>query len=764
MADNLLDKASILLTPTAYNDGSMLSIKPENGDGDFDFSRSSAATRVNAQGLVENVQIISSELVSNGDFSQIGTEEVLNGNFSQEGSEQISNGSFDTDTKWTTNTGWSISGGSANCDGTQSGNTTLVQQNGIKGAIIDFVVGKTYKVNFDIVVTSGVITQLEVASGVDGNDITTSGNYTTYITAVSTNDRFTITANSDFIGSIDNVSVKEVGQNWSFGTGWGMGDGKAVKESGVSSYLLQSMILPTPNTYKVTFTVSDYVSGDVKWGFTSTTASIFGTPRTSNGTYTEYFSHDSDTIALRFRASSDFEGSITNISVKEVGQDWTFGTGWSIGDSSLNAIGAGDYAKQTNVSAQNTNAILKVQWTQDITSGTRLRFFPRNYNDSATETVLSGSATDGGVYNNTNCTGSGTYTIYVSVTDGFSFKLLAESGNNATITNVSVKEVTDDTDLPRIDYTDGCGNWLLEPQSTNLIPYSEDFSLWANGTTYTTQNYSVSPSGEQNASRCLFTGANQNIQLSFSNSAETTASIYVKGVSGETIRFGTSFQENNFTLDGTWQRLSITRSVSPYSFAISISTYGGATARDIEIWGAQVENLSYATSYIPTNGATSTRLQDLATNSGNASLINSTEGVLYCEAATLVDPTGIMVIGLSDGTLANRISITFHSTLNRIQVYSQKNSSQLFNIDTTSVSKTNFNKVAISYSSTSAKLFVNGTLVASATPSDMFAANTLDRVNFDVGNGSLNFYGKTKALAVYKEALTDAELQSLTTI
>ena len=29
MADNLLDKASILLTPTAYNDGSMLAVKPE---------------------------------------------------------------------------------------------------------------------------------------------------------------------------------------------------------------------------------------------------------------------------------------------------------------------------------------------------------------------------------------------------------------------------------------------------------------------------------------------------------------------------------------------------------------------------------------------------------------------------------------------------------------------------------------------------------------------------------------------------------------
>ena len=58
----------------------------EDLSGDFKLERNSAATRVNAQGLVENVQIISPELVSNGNFSQIGTEEVLNGNFSQEGS------------------------------------------------------------------------------------------------------------------------------------------------------------------------------------------------------------------------------------------------------------------------------------------------------------------------------------------------------------------------------------------------------------------------------------------------------------------------------------------------------------------------------------------------------------------------------------------------------------------------------------------------------------------------------------------------------
>ena len=86
---NLLDKASIILTPTAYNNGEALCVKPSDGSGDFDFSRNSAATRVNAQGLVENVQILSSNLVQNGRLFGGGcTEEVSNGSFShREGSE-----------------------------------------------------------------------------------------------------------------------------------------------------------------------------------------------------------------------------------------------------------------------------------------------------------------------------------------------------------------------------------------------------------------------------------------------------------------------------------------------------------------------------------------------------------------------------------------------------------------------------------------------------------------------------------------------------
>ena len=112
----------------------------EDLSGDMYFSRNSAATRVNAQGLVENVQILSSNLVQNGSFSQIGAEEVTNGSFSQEGSELVTNGGFDTDSDWTLS-GWNISGGSANNDGINTGN---INQN------IGLQQNKFYKISISI--------------------------------------------------------------------------------------------------------------------------------------------------------------------------------------------------------------------------------------------------------------------------------------------------------------------------------------------------------------------------------------------------------------------------------------------------------------------------------------------------------------------------------------------------------------------------------------------------------------------------------------
>ncbi len=50
---NLYDKSSLVLIPSGIKDGKIYSQRPENGDGDFTFSRSTSATRVGPSGLIE---------------------------------------------------------------------------------------------------------------------------------------------------------------------------------------------------------------------------------------------------------------------------------------------------------------------------------------------------------------------------------------------------------------------------------------------------------------------------------------------------------------------------------------------------------------------------------------------------------------------------------------------------------------------------------------------------------------------------------------
>ena len=240
---NLLDKASIILTPTAYDDGKVLAAKPSEAPyGDFDFTRNSSATRVNAQGLVEDVQILSSNLVQNGDFSEIGSEEVTNGNFSQEGSEQITNGSFATDSDWTKGTGWSIGGGKAISNGT-SGNLYQV------GTVTP---NKQYKI--EATVSNYVSGNAEVSAGaVPRGQMSANGTYTFYQTA-STTSNFFVVSNS-FNGSIDNVSVKGVGQGWTLGSGWSIGEDKAI-HTGALSLIGKVNLLTIGKSYKITFDLS----------------------------------------------------------------------------------------------------------------------------------------------------------------------------------------------------------------------------------------------------------------------------------------------------------------------------------------------------------------------------------------------------------------------------------------------------------------------------------------------------------------------------
>ena len=88
-------------------------------------------------------------------------------------------------------------------------------------------------------------------------------------------------------------------------------------------------------------------------------------------------------------------------------------------------------------------------------------------------------------------------------------------------------------------------------------------------------------------------------------------------------------QSNQINVTTEWQRYEL-QEVSN-SFYVVDFRGSGVNLDTVYAWGGQLEEGSYATSYIPTSGSTVTRSADVANNSGNADLFNDSEGVLYAE-------------------------------------------------------------------------------------------------------------------------------------
>ena len=358
------------------------------------------------------------------------------------------------------------------------------------------------------------------------------------------------------------------------------------------------------------------------------------------------------------------------------------------------------------------------------------------------------------------------------------------------IDNVSVKESTKNN-LARVDYDGTASSLLVEPERTNLIQYSEDFSnaAWVTlGTITVTPNDGTSPLGGMSADKVLGLDSISAISLIVSGTigTEYTSSVYIKNVDSimssllirnttTVVSCGLNWSGNiltsvtnntgvtTFTNEGGgWYRLKSTYIAieSPqrtryYPTKTSISS-------SIMLWGAQLEAGSYATSYIPTDGDTVTRLQDQYEKTGISDLINSEEGVLFVEMAALSDSGTDRKITLSDGNVSNQVIIGFSRFASNInaEIYSG-GVLQTSGWGGTGVTQTNNNKFAISWGSGTMKFYINGSPMSPQT--GITSPIGLNSLKFSLGNNTLNMFGKVKQLQVFKTALTDKELQTLTT-
>ena len=403
----------------------------------------------------------------------------------------------------------------------------------------------------------------------------------------------------------------------------------------------------------------------------------------------------------------------------------------------------------------------------------------------------------------------GTHQVYITADDsGAAYAL--KIGVSATATtgtikldNVSVKEATIDN-LPRVDYTDGTSSLLVEPQRTNLITYSEDFSQWSSKINIdVTLNSETSPDGVVNAT--FINENNSNAQhfigqsLSITNGQDISISVYAKKNQRDVLQISPSgnylspsgyanYDLNNglVTASGGGVTAEIEgltngwfRCVAKFTanntasgttaFFLQNSTtasrgssYDGDGTSGLYMWGAQTEIGSYATSYIPTSGSTVTRNQETYTKTGISDKINSTEGVLFAEIAALSDDGTSRLIGLSDGTSTKRINIYYDTSSNSIYGLLLNSSVQGITSFTLSDS-TNFAKIAFKYKENDFALWVNGTEVDTDSSGTTFTSDTLNKLSFDRADGVAPFFGKVKQLQVFKTALSDTELATLTT-
>ena len=346
----------------------------------------------------------------------------------------------------------------------------------------------------------------------------------------------------------------------------------------------------------------------------------------------------------------------------------------------------------------------------------------------------------------------------------------------------------------------GCGSWLWEPQSTNLVTQSELLNgYWSNSGSNNLISEVISPDGISFSQKVTTTSAGNFKGLlknegTIWDSKTLTISTFAKKGNTDWLYFyniGSNNGNNGvwFNLDsgliGTigaaWSNVKIETFQNGWYRCSATLSFGAATNylyilnsdannsvfstldNYAYIWGTQIEENNIS-SYIPTSGSTVTRNQDVCTNGGSLASINSTEGTLYFELNKVNEHTSVRFIGISDNT----------AYTNRVQMVSFANS-DLFRLEfvvggsSLSINYTEnentFKKYAITYDINFVKLYVNGVKIGQiANTIGLPLANTFNSFDFGRNGGGNPFFGKTKCVAVWKEALSESELQSLTTI
>jgi hypothetical protein len=340
-------------------------------------------------------------------------------------------------------------------------------------------------------------------------------------------------------------------------------------------------------------------------------------------------------------------------------------------------------------------------------------------------------------------------------------------------------------DMPRLDYSNGsCPSLLLEPSRTNLVYQSEYYGVYAPTRVTLTSNYGISPDGNQNAAAIFNTTELGRHNLNGAYFSVTSGTSYVNSVfakagtitkmqlrmfsgGGTSIGFNDGvFDLTNGTATGTgagiesygngWYRCYVidspTSSVSNARFNIELLdanggiSYQGSITDYIEVFGSDVTESTYKTSYIPTYGVSQTRLRDDITIPSSADL-------------SIPSDSWTILWDISDESVATG-GRWFDDNLQKIQLYpTAPNKSRVYWRGIGQyIASAGGSKIIARYDGTTATEFHDGVNKGSASysgqlPFDFYTA-------LGAGSGKYIF----NKFIIFPTALTDSECVELTTI
>jgi len=399
--------------------------------------------------------------------------------------------------------------------------------------------------------------------------------------------------------------------------------------------------------------------------------------------------------------------------------------------------------------------------------------------------------------------GYGTAKLYSVVPNTTAGDFDYSGGTNGTRVNKDGLIETIAADTPRLNYSLLNGvvqdnpTLLLEPQRINIYTYSEDLSQ---GTTLTNTSVDetsiVSPDGALTGNKLTqtsgaFTRKNLSVILSgtyawsfFAKKGDlrylNARSLFVlNGTTPENGNTIIDLDTNTIAYKGTnvtsasierypndWIKVEIVATdnatgsgdfVDFFFTDSATSTQSTGVAGNGYIWGIQFESGNYGTSYVPNLITESTTRSADVCNDAEADF-NDSEGVLYANIADF-DNDSYRQLTISDGSNNDAVSIMFTPTENEIVCYVNDGGSTQVSISS-SLDTHKFNKIAIKYKANDFSVYINGFLKGEDTVGTV--PSGLSTLNFDNGSGVDDFYGKTKEVITFNEALSDTELETLT--